>query len=110
MSVDVSIAEVLEHYGGFVSVPDTGWRAIRCPFHDDKTASGSVNLELGAYRCHACGITGDGIKLIQRQENLDFGGAIEFARSVLGASVEDISPPASKRKPKRSPWSKTLFD
>lgn len=110
MTVSVSIAEVLEHYGGFVSVPETGWRAIRCPFHDDRTASGSVNLELNGFRCHACGITGDAIKLIELREHMDFGDAIEFARALPSTRVEDIPSSAKKRKSKRSPWSKGLFD
>jgi DNA primase len=106
----ISIAAVLEHYGGFISVPETGWRSVRCPFHDDRTASGSINIELNGYRCHACGISGDGIKIIEDQEHIDFEAACEFARSVLGASVEDVPRAAKGRKPRRSPWDKGLFD
>jgi DNA primase len=110
--IDVSVVVVLEHYGAFVSVPDTGWRALRCPFHDDRTASASVNIELNGFRCHACGISGDAIKLIMDRENVGFEAACEFARQVLGQSVEGVSPSIAdkKRKPRRSKWDKGLFD
>ena len=43
-----------------------GWQAAKCPFHDDKTESLSVNVSLGrsgAFRCHAagCGAKGDAV-------------------------------------------------
>lgn len=107
---DISIAAVLEHYGATVSVAETGWRSMRCPFHDDRTASASVNLELNAFACHACDARGDAVKLIETQENLGFVDAIEFARSVLGQSVEEVSRPAKKRQRKQARWSKGLFD
>lgn len=28
---------------------------LKCPFHDDKIASGSFNIESGAYKCFGCG-------------------------------------------------------
>ena len=31
----------------------------RCPFHDDKKASLSINMDRGVYNCHACGATGN---------------------------------------------------
>ena len=33
-------------------------RSAKCPFHDDRTASLSVNVEKDAYLCHACGAKG----------------------------------------------------
>lgn len=107
----ISIAAVLEHYGATVAVSDTGWRSLRCPFHDDSTASASVNLELNGFRCFACNVSGDSISIIKERENLDFHGAVEFARTVLGQSCEGIQPTASrKRKARRSSFDRTLFD
>lgn len=40
-------------------LPDAGgWQAMRCPFHDDRNASGSINPDIGFYRCHACQVHG----------------------------------------------------
>jgi len=42
-----------------------GWQSIRCVnreahSHGDRTPSASVNLGMGRYNCHACGLHGDG--------------------------------------------------
>lgn len=39
----------------------TGWALGLCPFHDDHNPSLSVNLETGAFACHACGAKGSGV-------------------------------------------------
>lgn len=42
-----------------LDLPDSGgWQAVRCPFHDDRRASGSINPDKGFYRCHGCGVNG----------------------------------------------------
>jgi AAA domain/CHC2 zinc finger len=39
-------------------VPARGAFTARCPFHGDRTASLSVNLDKGVWNCHACNIGG----------------------------------------------------
>ena len=57
---------------------DRGWAAARCPFHADKTASLSVNLEHGGWRCHAgCG-SGDIITFTMRLHDVGFREACEL--------------------------------
>ena len=59
-----------------------GWQQVRCPdrdahSHGDRNPSGSVNLGKGSYRCHACGLSGDGYDLLQKLMNMravDFDG------------------------------------
>lgn len=81
MSADLGIAGVLEHYGADLSrVRASGWRPVRCPFHDDRNASAGVNLDKNAFACHACGMKGDAISLIKKREGLDFNDAIRFAQ------------------------------
>jgi len=48
-----------------------------CPFHAEKTASFSVNPELGLYHCFGCGAGGDAIRFIREIEHLDFATAVE---------------------------------
>ncbi len=45
-----------------------GWQSVRCPnqgahSRGDRSPSASVNLDLGRFRCHACGLAGDGYDL-----------------------------------------------
>jgi DNA primase len=43
---------------------------VKCPFHEDNTASLQVNLENNFYKCHACGKKGDQIQWVQDYGNL----------------------------------------
>ena len=76
----VGIATVIEHYGGDLSHLRTGWQKIRCPFHDDAHASGSVNLARNAFKCHACDAQGDVVSLVMQQEGLSKHDAVEFIK------------------------------
>lgn len=100
-SIGLTIEAVLIHYGARTIPGGAGWRSMRCPFHDDGMASASVNHGLNAFKCHACGMSGDSAKIIERKEKLGFEAACEFARSVFGASVEQVSRTVPKQKPRR---------
>ena len=52
--------------------PDSDQWSVRCPFHDDQTASLSISMEHGSYMCHAagCGVKGSAISFMARQEGL----------------------------------------
>ena len=106
------IAAVLEHYGADLSrVHGGGWRSIKCPFHDDRTASASVSLDRNAFRCHGCDIKGSAITLIMEREGLGFVEAVGFAESVIGQSVTGLCRPARRSETReRSKWRRTLFE
>ena len=50
----------------------------RCPFHEEKTPSFSVNPVDKLYYCFGCGKGGDVISFVRETENLDFVGAVEW--------------------------------
>ena len=50
----------------------------RCPFHEEKTPSFSVNPVDKLYYCFGCGKGGDLVAFVRETENLDFVGAIEW--------------------------------
>jgi DNA primase len=50
----------------------------RCPFHEERTPSFSVNPVEKLYYCFGCGKGGDLIAFVRETENLDFVGAIEW--------------------------------
>jgi len=61
----------------------TGWAQARCPLHDDKYASLSVNVatERGGFSCFGCGAKGDMLSFHQQRTGLDFRAAL---RELLG--------------------------
>lgn len=83
-----------------------GWRGMCCPFHDDRHASARVNLELGGFRCLACDVSGDALKLIQKQEHLESRESAEsWAEQSFGESYKEVPKAAKRGKAKgRSSW------
>ena len=66
----------------------------RCPFHEEKTPSFSVNPVEKLYYCFGCGKGGDIISFVRETENLDFVGAVEWLaeRFRVPIEVEEASP------------------
>src|SRR5881394_172267 len=66
----------------------------RCPFHEERTPSFSVNPVEKLYYCFGCGAKGDVITFVRETESLDFGGAIEWLaqRFNVPLEYEDASP------------------
>lgn len=85
-----SIQPVLEHYGATNIRETWGWQKIRCPIHEDGTASASVNTTENVFVCHACGVKGDTYKIIMEKEGVGFREAITIAETITGESSEHI--------------------
>src|ERR1700735_2874041 len=49
-----------------------------CPFHQERTASFSVNAEEGFYYCFGCQASGDAITFVRQMEHLDFVDAVRL--------------------------------
>ena len=66
----------------------------RCPFHEEKTPSFSVNPVDKLYYCFGCGKGGDVISFVRETESLDFVGAVEWLaeRFRVSIEVEEASP------------------
>jgi len=75
----------------------------RCPFHEEKTPSFSVNPVDKLYYCFGCGKGGDVISFVRETESLDFVGAIEWLaeRFRVPIEVEDASPRVEAERRRR---------
>jgi DNA primase len=60
----------------------------RCPFHEERTPSFSVNPVEKLYYCFGCGKGGDVIAFVRETENLDFVGAIEWLAERFRVTLE----------------------
>ncbi len=65
----------------------------RCPFHDEKTPSFSVNSDKQFYYCFGCGAGGNALGFLMDYENLDFPRAVEALASGVGLEVPRESGP-----------------
>ena len=75
----------------------------RCPFHEERSASFSVNSDLNLYHCFGCGKGGDVVTFVRETEGLDFVGAIEWLaeRFRVALEYEESSPLADESRRRR---------
>ncbi len=96
----VDIVEVVDRR---VPLKKTGQNyTARCPFHDEKTPSFSVNPDKQFYYCFGCGAGGNAIGFLMEYERLEFPQAVDTLATVAGLEVprERVENPekAGKRK------------
>src|SRR6478609_8398925 len=83
----------------------------RCPFHDERTPSFSVNAVDKLYYCFGCGAKGDLITFVRETEGLDFAGAIEWLGERFRVPIEyEESSPAQDAARKRRERMFALLD
>lgn len=85
-----SIEEYLNYIGATTPAMGSGWRKMKCPFHDDSHASAAVNYDKNAFVCHGCGVKGDTYSLIMDRERVNYREAVQFAASVLTSGNTEI--------------------
>ncbi len=75
----------------------------RCPFHEERTPSFSVDPVDKLYYCFGCGKGGDVVRFVQETENLDFAAAIEWLadRFRVQLEYEESSPQADAARQRR---------
>src|SRR5215210_1643813 len=75
----------------------------RCPFHEERTPSFSVNATDKFYYCFGCGAKGDLITFVRETEQLDFAGAIESLADRFNVQIEyeETSPEQDARRRRR---------
>ena len=75
----------------------------RCPFHEEKTPSFSVNPVDKLYYCFGCGKGGDVVSFVRETENLDFVGTIEWLadRFRVPLEYEEASPQQDEARRRR---------
>jgi DNA primase len=92
----VDIVEVVDRR---VKLKKTGKNySARCPFHDEKTPSFSVNPEKQFYYCFGCGAGGNALGFVMDYESLDFPRAVENLAESVSMQVprEQREGPAQK--------------
>lgn len=63
-----------------------------CPFHNEKTASFTVNDDKAFYHCFGCGAHGDVIRFMTETEGLSFPETVERLAGMAGLQMPEYSP------------------
>ena len=83
------IVSVLKHYGANIT-RTTGQVNVKCPFHNDSHASASFNTRENIFNCFACGMQGNSIQIIAKQERCDIREAKSIAEGITGQSHSSV--------------------
>jgi DNA primase len=75
----------------------------RCPFHEERTPSFSVNAADKLFHCFGCGKGGDAISFVREQEQLDFAEAITWLAERFNVTLEyeELSPQVEEARRRR---------
>jgi DNA primase len=84
----------------------------RCPFHEEKTPSFSVNAVERLYYCHGCHKGGDMIGFVRDTQGLDFVGAVEWLAERFRIPIEydESTPGEDARRARRKRLLSVLDD
>jgi DNA primase len=97
-------ADIVAVVGGRTQLRKAGPRYVaRCPFHEERTPSFSVNPVEKFYYCFGCGAKGDVITFVRETEQLDFAGAVEWLADRFNMQIEyeETSPEQDARRRRR---------
>ena len=100
----VSASDMVEVVSGRTALRKAGARySGRCPFHEERTPSFSVNPADKLYHCFGCGKGGDVITFVRETENLDFAAAVEWLaeRFRVTLEYEETSPQQEESRKRR---------
>jgi DNA primase len=96
--------DMLDVVGVRTQLRKAGSRYVgRCPFHEERTPSFSVNAVEKLYYCFGCAAGGDLIKFVEETENLDFTSAVEWLadRFRVELEYEEASPRVEAERQRR---------
>ena len=80
--------DIVDVVGARLDLRKTGKNhSARCPFHDEKTPSFSVNSEKQFYYCFGCGAGGNALGFVMDYDRIDFPRAVENLASLVGMEV-----------------------
>ena len=97
----VAAADMLDIVAQYTQLKKAGANYMgRCPFHEERTPSFSVNPVEKLYYCFGCGEGGDLLGFVQKKENLDFAQAVESLADRYGVTLqyEEAGPADADRK------------
>jgi DNA primase len=107
----VEAADMVEVVAGRTQLRKSGPRHMgRCPFHDERTPSFSVNAQEKLFYCFGCGKGGDVITFVRETEQLDFAEAVEWLaeRFRVQLEYEELSPQVEQSRRRRDRLSSLL--
>jgi DNA primase len=94
-------SDIVEIIGNYTALKKAGrnFKAL-CPFHNEKTPSFVVNPDKQIFHCFGCGVGGNALGFLMRQEHLEFPEAVRFLANKAGVVIpehESAAPSPSRQ-------------
>lgn len=84
-----SSVDLVDVVGGSLTlVPKGRMLAARCPWHDDRSPSLTVNRERQTWKCWVCDIGGDVFSFVMRRDGVDFLTALRMLADQAGIEYQ----------------------
>ena len=75
----VSRVDIVDIISEYISLRKSGDNyTAKCPFHNEKTPSFSINKSKQFYHCFGCGSSGDVIQFLKKYKNINFIEALKI--------------------------------
>lgn len=87
MTARFQIEPILEEFGA--DIPPRSSK-LKCPFHDDNHDSGYIPESRQYFKCLACGVQGDAVRLLHDQGGLSWRDAYAAAERLAGKPDESV--------------------
>ncbi len=85
-----SAVDIVDVIGATLELQPQGRNFVtRCPWHDDRRPSMTVNQERQTWKCWPCDIGGDVFSFVMRRDGVDFPAALRTLAEVAGIPVEE---------------------
>ncbi|MDE2028801.1 MAG: DNA primase, partial [Candidatus Omnitrophica bacterium] len=86
----IESSDIVEIIGNYTTLKKAGrnFKAL-CPFHNEKTPSFVVNPDKQIFHCFGCGVGGNAVGFLMRQEHMEFPEAVRFLANKLGIVVPE---------------------
>ncbi len=86
-----SRSDIVDVVGSYVKLTRRGGNYVGlCPFHNEKTASFSVNQARQMYHCFGCGTSGNVFTFLMNYENYNFPEALKMLAERAGVKLPEI--------------------
>ncbi len=86
-------ANIVEIISGYIPLKQVGRNfKAPCPFHHEKTPSFVVNADKQIFHCFGCGVGGNVVSFVMKQERMEFPEALKFLAEKTGVEIprEDV--------------------
>lgn len=83
-------ADVADIVGDYLKLKHEGQNlVVRCPFHEEKTASFKIKKSENFYKCFGCGRSGDSIAFLMEFKNINYIEAIKLIAAKYSIELEE---------------------